>query len=574
MKRVPHPQTNTKVSLQDVIGRIKANPDLSEVRKRDLLSAVVTFAKLSEKMPTMVPLDLGVIRATLDGMVPAQVMVSRKRWANLRSDLAAAFDTCGLQPMLKTAGVELDESWTRLFQGISDDRVLRGLSRFARWATLRQVTPQSVDDVVVDRFITELQASTLIRMISQHPRAVTKAWNRLVRLKPEEKLRAVKMPATPCASKRVPWETLPAAFRADVDEYLIWCTVPDPLDDETRSRALAPRTRDLQRDHIHSAVTAAVAGGVDLSRWTSLANLVEPDVFKLLLRQRWQEDGRFLKSYTHGVAGTLIAISKEWVGAKAEHVAALKLLRRKLGSLPTGMTAKNDATMKMFEDPRLLEALACLPDKLWGQARRDLATSRKAFIEVQNALAIDLFLHFPTRMQNIYDLSFERHLRWPQGPGNPALLTFDVDETKNKVALAFDIPAVLGDRLLIYRDEIASTVIGNRPDAVFVTSNGKRKTQAALTIAIEKALLRNLGIRLTPHQFRHLAAKIKLDANPDSFDSVRELLGHKNLKTTINFYAGINTRRAGRSHADLIRKLKESGEGRRKMNKHTPKPDN
>src|ERR1700693_6236853 len=102
MKRVSHPQTNTKVSLQDVIDRIEANPDLSEVRKRDLQSAVVTFAKLSEKMPTMVPLDLGVIRATLDGMVPAQVMVSRKRWANLRSDLAAAFDACGLQPMLKT----------------------------------------------------------------------------------------------------------------------------------------------------------------------------------------------------------------------------------------------------------------------------------------------------------------------------------------------------------------------------------------------------------------------------------------------------------------------------------------
>ncbi len=72
MKRVPHPQTNTKVSLQDVIDRIEVNPDLSEVRKRDLRSAVVTFVKLSEKAPTTVPLDLAVIRATLDGMVPAQ----------------------------------------------------------------------------------------------------------------------------------------------------------------------------------------------------------------------------------------------------------------------------------------------------------------------------------------------------------------------------------------------------------------------------------------------------------------------------------------------------------------------
>ena len=41
-------------------------------------------------------------------MVPAQAKVSRKRWANLRSDLAAAIDASGLLPMLKTAGVELD----------------------------------------------------------------------------------------------------------------------------------------------------------------------------------------------------------------------------------------------------------------------------------------------------------------------------------------------------------------------------------------------------------------------------------------------------------------------------------
>ncbi len=564
MKRVPLPPTNTKVSLQDVIDHIAANPSLSHVRKRDLRSAVVTFAKLSEKSPAMLPLDLGAIRVTLDDMVPAQAQVSRKRWANLRSDLAGAFGASGLQPMLKTAGVEFAESWVELFKGISDERVLRGLTRFARWASLRQVTPQSVNDNVVYRFVAELKASTLIRMISQQPRAVTKAWNRLVRLKPEEKLSAVKVPATRWVSKRVPWDTLPAAFRADIDEYLVWCTVPDPLDDETRSRALAPRTRDLQRDHIHSAVTAAVAAGVDVTQWTSLANLVDTGVFKMLLRQRWQEDGRVLKAYTHGVAGTLIAIAIEWVGAQADQIAALKLLRRKLGPLPTGMTAKNDAAMDQFEDPRLLEAFVCLPDKLWHQARRDVATSRKAFIDVQNALAIDLFLHFPTRMQNLSSLNFEQHLRWPQGRGKPALLVFDPDETKTKVALAFDVPAVLGDRLLTYRDDIAPKVTGKRPDAVFVTLAGKQKTQEALTTAIEKTLRRHLGIKFTPHQFRHLAAKIVLDANPDSFESVRELLGHKNQKTTINFYAGINTRRAGRAHAELVRKLKESGKGRRR----------
>jgi hypothetical protein len=51
---------------------------------------------------------------------------------------------------------------------------------------------------------------------------------------------------------------------------------------------------------------------------------------------------------------------------------------------------------------------------------------------------------------------------------------------------------------------------------------------------------------------------------------VRQLLGHKNSKTTTNFYAGIDTRRAGREHAELVMRLRESGFVRRGR---VPRPD-
>ena len=101
----------------------------------------------------------------------------------------------------------------------------------------------------------------------------------------------------------------------------------------------------------------------------------------------------------------------------------------------------------------MLEEFASLPDKLWRKGLRDLATSRKALLILRDAIAIDLLLHCPTRMQNMSDLNFELHLCWPQGRGKPALLRFDGDETKTKVAIAFDVPAELGDRLLAYREE-------------------------------------------------------------------------------------------------------------------------
>jgi hypothetical protein len=302
-------------TLQDVIDRLAGNRSLSNTRKRDLRSAVVSFGKLTDRAPAAIPVNLASIRATLDAMVPARAKVSRKRWANLRSDLASAIEASGLRPMLKTAGVVLDENWSSLFQPITDQRVRNGLSRLGRWASQCRIGPQAVDDTVIARFIADLEAASLIRNIRDLHRSVATSWNTLVRLQSGQALQTVRVPTSEPAPRRVPWEQLTSAFRADVDRYLAWCAMPDPLDDNARARALASRTLHLRRDHIHSAVTAAVAAGVAVQDLTSLANLVEIETFKALMRHRWEEGGRALTAYTHGVAGTLIARGRMGEGA-------------------------------------------------------------------------------------------------------------------------------------------------------------------------------------------------------------------------------------------------------------------
>jgi integrase len=122
---------------------------------------------------------------------------------------------------------------------------------------------------------------------------------------------------------------------------------------------------------------------------------------------------------------------------------------------------------------------------------------------------------------------------------------------------------LLAERLQVYRNEIAPAVIGERPNTVFVTFSGRPRKQDTIKMTITKTIRRYLGVKLTPHQFRHLAAKIILDDNPGAYELVRQLLRHKNLSTTTKFYAGIDTRRAGRAHADLIMRLRESKLGRR-----------
>ena len=421
--------------------------------------------------------------------------------------------------------------------------------------------PATSNRQVVDRFVAELKNASLVRKIADLGQTIVRSWNRIAQVYPEEGLQEIKVTRRVNGPPRFPWHDLPTSFRQDVDDYLKWASVPDPLDENARRTPLAAKTIRLHRDHIHSAVSAAVGAGIDGHQLLGLKFLVEIETFKKILRYRWESEGRRLSAYTHGLAGSLIAIAKEWVRVPNEILAALKAVRHKLGALPIGLTEKNKDLLRQFNDKGLLRRLVNLPDRLWRHVAGELKASRRQFIDLQNALAIDILLVAPLRMKNLTALNFDEHIRWPQGQGKPAILVFKSEETKNNVPLEFELPDALSDRLHVYRNKIAPTVIGKRPDHLFLTWRGKSRTQAAIAVAIETTVLKYVGVRLTPHQFRHLAAKIILDANPGAYELVRELMGHKNMQTTTNFYAGIDTRRAGRAHVDLIAKIKSADNG-------------
>ena len=117
--------------------------------------------------------------------------------------------------------------------------------------------------------------------------------------------------------------------------------------------------------------------------------------------------------------------------------------------------------------------------------------------------------------------------------------------------IGFDIPARLAKMLREYRDRIAPKHLGHRPGRLFVNLDGTPKSQATVSYLIRSYMRRRAGIVITPHQFRHLAAKNMLDANPGNFPGVKDLLGHKSMRSTM-IYAGINSRRAARHHQSLI----------------------
>jgi hypothetical protein len=60
-----------------------------------------------------------------------------------------------------------------------------------------------------------------------------------------------------------------------------------------------------------------------------------------------------------------------------------------------------------------------------------------------------------------------------------------------------------------------------------------------------------------PHLFRHIAAKLFLDANPGAYGVIRLVHGHRSVETTTQFYCGAETSAAMRHYDEHVLKLRE-----------------
>jgi integrase len=65
---------------------------------------------------------------------------------------------------------------------------------------------------------------------------------------------------------------------------------------------------------------------------------------------------------------------------------------------------------------------------------------------------------------------------------------------------------------------------------------------------------KSTGLRITVHQFRHTCGgALILKHRPGEYELVRRLLGHKSIRTTMNFYCSLETTQASEIFTDIVR---------------------
>ena len=382
-------------------------------------------------------------------------------------------------------------------------------------------------------------------------KTVALIWNEVAR-QPELNLQALAVPTFRGPAKNVEWDLLPDALRSDVHKFLTWCAGSDAFAADARARALQPRTVELRRHQIHAAVTALVESGVKPLAIRSLADLVLPENFKRILRRRIETAGGRENAFNRNLADVLVRIAREWVKADLGVIAELTRLASKVPARASGLTEKNKRFLRQFDDPAVLQRLFNLPSRLWAEVKRDARPIPQTLAKAQTALAVAILSYMPLRVQNLTALAFDVHLFLREGPRATSTLEMPAGLVKNRMELAFDIPPSVAKMLIEYRNRIAPKFIGHRPERLFVNVDGTPKSQKMVAWLIATYLRKRAGIVITAHQFRHLSAKVLLDAEPGNFELLRQLLGHKSLRMTVAAYAGIDSRRAARHHHYLV----------------------
>lgn len=541
--------------MADLIERIRADDSVSSSRRRDILSSVRRFCALLDLEPARAPAAFPFFRDAIRRFHPARGNISPKRWSNIRSDVALVLDRYGARRRSALARDLLPE-WRAPRARIDNPVLVRRLSRLFHWCSSRGLIPEAVNDDVVSAFYSDLREHSFARKPHKLHRDACRAWNLAAGHVPD-------WPATRLALPQhrdlisLPWSAFPASL---VDEIETWARVMSGarvLDSRAPDRPLRPETIRLKREQIRRGASALVRSGFPVERITSLACLVEAGHLRSALTLYHDRLGGKAPSL-YEMAYTMVTLAKNWVGVEGDQLAELKKMRKALKCRQRGFTPKTYDRLRQFDDLEAQARLLALPDQLVRMARKRSAKDRKAALLVQTALAIEILLAAPMRLANLIELHLDRHFRFtrPDRRGT-CHLVIPREAVKNNVPLELVVPARVLTIFDLYWCDYRSQLAPDTEGWVFPGERGGHKHKVSVSQQIVGTIARHTGITMHVHLFRHLAAKLYLDAHPGDYVTVQRLLGHRSLETTIAFYAAFETRSAFRAFDQLIERRRD-----------------
>jgi integrase len=352
------------------------------------------------------------------------------------------------------------------------------------------------------------------------------------------------------------WSAFPERLRTDLDEYFASLARPHRSPGGNRIQPCTPGTIQTRRRELIAMARMAVRLGVPIESLNSLAALLRPDVVEAVIDAYWQRNGDEPKTGTIDLSKTLLRMARESGCLDQPAIQRLDDMRAALEQhRREGLTPKNLGLIRQVLTEGVWSEMVSLPRFLMRQARlaKDHAPI-KAAVMAQLAVAIAIETFAPVRLRNLLRIKLGQNLIKPGGLNTSYWLVFPNYDVKNRIDLNFKFDERLTDLIAEYVDEYRPTLLRvANSNWLFPGKNGEPKNGLLFSKQITERIQKFVGLRITVHQFRHAAAAIYLKHHPGDYETVRRVLGHRSLTTTIKFYCGLETIAASEHFGRLIR---------------------
>jgi integrase len=245
--------------------------------------------------------------------------------------------------------------------------------------------------------------------------------------------------------------------------------------------------------------------------------------------------------YLHLNAALLCTVARWWCGVPKKQLEALSKLREEMRPR-TGlneMAPSNRKMLRQFNDRDLALRLLMLPDAIYEQYRHREGFSKKETHRIERAAMVAFAIATAVRPKNHASTRIGMHLLERNGRYH---VHYPAAEVKNKVELEFVLPENTMKILRFYIAKVRPLLIKGDSAYLWPGHNGKPKGAGYVGTLIGDFTEQEVGVRVTGHRFRHVAGYLYLLDNPNGYEVIRLLLGHKSLKTTMTYYASLEAR--------------------------------
>ena len=544
-------------SLADALVLIENDPSLPKSQKTQWTCSIRRIAAWIERPLEALPARMTSLRHPVGRLNAARVGVSAKTLSNHKSNVKAALNHLSEQGLTEARGTPLAPEWKSLMDGIRDQWARKRVHALFRFASARGLSLQEMTDGVLEAYFQHRTETTFHKVTPSVRRETARAWNAcvecvngfpsiLLTVEPLKKRGAGPLPSD-----------YPRSFLDEIEEYLARLARPHRSANGRRRKACKQSTIDTRRREIMAAAGMAVSHGVPIETLVSLRELLKPDTAGKVLDAFWARSGERPRNFEIDLSWKFVSIASEM---QCLDDAELEQLREMQYALEhhrqNGLTEKNRKVIRAVLAGDVWTKVICLPDRLMADARKLRTHSPvKAATLAQLAVAIRLLTYAPVRIGNLAGIDLDENLIRPGGPGTPHWLVFSDYDVKNNEELTFPFNAEVSDFIDEYVQDFRPALMrGSNEPHLFPGGKGDGSHKLARTLSdqITKRIDKEIGFRITAHQFRHAAAAIILKNEQGNYELVRRVLGHRNIQTTTNFYVGLETMDASKHYGEMI----------------------